>query len=202
MMRLVLLAISMPFYMSAQHYSNADLKLLKIYTTGSFSVESPAKANTHSVNAGLVIQPIWPKRKDGVWMFVQQTDSLVQYQVWHYYIQDDTTLVLQFLQFKDKEKAILLSKEIAQQSNLSLFHLLTRHGCEVYLKKNKKVYAGMSTGKDCFAEIKGVEYLHESISVSSNGITKLETGFDKEDRLVYGSSNGAVNFIRQIKSSK
>jgi CpeT/CpcT family (DUF1001) len=201
MMRLCLLAIAIPFFVNAQHFSTADLKLLKTYSSGSFSNESQAKADSHFIKSNLQLQPIWQKRKDGVWIFVQQTDSLVQYQVWHYYIQDDSTLILQFLHFKETDKAIQLSKDITQQSKLNLFNLLTRHGCEVYLKKNKKGYEGSSTGKDCFAEIKGVEYLSVSISVTRNDIAKLETGFDKEDKQVYGSA-GAYHFIKQIKSLK
>jgi CpeT/CpcT family (DUF1001) len=202
MTRLCLLAIILPFFVNAQHFSNADLKLLNVYSAGSFSNEIQAKADTHFVKAGLQIEPIWQKRKDGVWMFVQQTDSLVQYQVWHYYIQDDSTLILQFLQFKDAGRALQLSKDIHLQSKLNLYDLLTRHGCEVYLKKDKKGYAGATMGRDCFAAISGVEYLSENISITRNSITKLEMGFDKDDKLVYGSVAGAYNFMKQIKPSK
>jgi CpeT protein len=202
MMRLCLLVIVIPFFANAQHFSTADLKLLKRYSTGSFSNEGQAKADTHFVKTGLQIQPIWQKRNDGVWLFVQQTDSSVQFQVWHYYIQDDTTLILQFLQFKEAGKAVQLNKDITQQSKLNLYHLLTRHGCEVYLKKDKKGYTGVSAGKDCFAEIKGVEYLSENISITRNNIVKLEIGFDKEDKQVYGAVNGSYTFIKQMKSSK
>ncbi len=135
-------------------------------------------------------------------MFVKQTDSLEQYQVWHYYIQDDTTLILQLLQFKVIEKAKLLVKDINQQAKLNIFDLLTRHGCEIYMKKINNGYTGATAGNDCYTSFNDAEYLTENISVTKSSITRLEMGFNKEDKKVYGYVDAVYNFTRKIKPSK
>ena len=198
----LMMILTLPLIGQAQKFSAADLKLLKLYSTGSFSNEVQAKADTHFIKTTLKMQPIWQQRKDGIWMFAEKADTAQRYQVWHFYKQDDTTMVLQFLDFKEKQKALQVSQDVKQQANLNLYNLFTRHGCEVYLKKNKSSYAGSSEGKDCFLDIPGTEYFSYKAALTKNSISLLETGFNKDDKQVMGSTSGAYNFIKKIKSLK
>ncbi|MEO5685144.1 MAG: CpcT/CpeT family chromophore lyase [Chitinophagaceae bacterium] len=202
MTRCCVLILLLPLFAGAQKFSAADLRQLKTFSTGAFSNDVQVKADTHFVNAGLTVQPIWQKRKDGIWMFTERVDTGHFFQVWHFYLQDDTTLILQLLDFKETQKAVQLSREIKQESNLYLYHLFTRHGCEVYLKRNKTGYAGDSFGKDCFSNVPGIEYLAYHIEVKKNTISWQEGGFDKEDKAIPAFFAGQYEFIRQVKSLK
>ena len=202
MFRWFLVIIFFPLFGQAQQYAALDLKQLKLYGTGIFSNEVQAKADTRFMHSELKVQPIWQKRKDGVWMFAERTDTGHYYQVWHFYLQDDTTLLMQFLDFKDTQKAVQLSRDIKQQSTLYLYDLFTRHGCEVYLKRNKTGYAGASFGKDCFLNVAGIEYIVFNIALTKNTINWEETGFSKEDKAVPGKWGGNYSFSRQAKSLK
>jgi hypothetical protein len=194
---LMVLLFSLPGW--AQKFSAADLRLLNAYSTGIFTNDVQAKADTHFLKASLKVQPIWPKRKDGVWLFVEKTDTGRYYQVWHFYLQDDTTVLLQFLNFKVNQQAVQLSQDIKQQSKLYMYNLLARHGCELYMKKNKTGYVATSAGKDCLAKGLGIEYTAFNISLTKNTIVWQENSFDKDDRKTEGR---AYNYSKQVKSLK
>jgi hypothetical protein len=183
----------------AQKFSVTDLTLLKLYSTGFFSNDIQVKADTHFIQSSLNVQTLWPKRKDGIWLFGEKTDTIHHYQVWHFYLQDDTTVLMQFLDFKTTQKALRLSKDIKQQSGLSLNNLLMRHGCELYFKKNKSGYTATSSGKDCVANKAGIEYITCNISFKKNTIGWQENGFDKDEKQF---TAGVYNFIKQVKSLK
>ncbi|MEO5592135.1 MAG: CpcT/CpeT family chromophore lyase [Chitinophagaceae bacterium] len=202
MMRWCLIIIFLPLFGRAQKFTAADLRQLKLYSTGFFSNDVQVKADTHVISSGLKIQPIWQKRKDGIWMFTERTDTGHHYQVWHFYLQDDTTLVMQFLDFKEVQKAVQISSDVKQQSNLYLYNLFTRHGCEVYLKKNETGYAGRSLGKDCSANIAGIEYIMFNIALTKNTIDWRQAGYDKEDKELPSAVTGNYKFIKHVKSLK
>ena len=203
MTRWCLLIGLLPLLGTAQQFTGADMKQLKRYSSGVFTNRVQAAADTHFIQSTLHIQPIWPKRKDGIWLFADRADTGHYYQVWHYYLQDDSTLVLQFFDFKDGQKALQLTKDIKQQSNLYLYHLFTSHGCDVYLKKDTTGFTGGTTGKDCFTTgIPGAEYRVLNIAITMNGITWKETTFDKENKEVAAVLTRSGTYAKTPKPKK
>lgn len=198
-MRWYLLLLLFPMAAHAQKFTAADLRQLKLYSTGVFSGNTPAKADTPHSKQLLKLQQVWSKRKDGIWIFAERTDTAHFYQLWHFYQQDDTTLLMQFLDFKDSAKAVQLSRNIKQETSLFLYHFITRHGCEVYLRKNKKGYSGGSWGKECFTGIPGVEYLSFNMAFTRNSIDWQQKEFDKADKEL-GAAN--YSYTRQLTSLK
>jgi hypothetical protein len=195
MQRLFFLFVIFSFSANAQKYAARDLQKIKLYCTGSFVSE--LHATTDSLTARLRIRPIWNKRKDGVWLFAEKKGSVDQYQVWHFYIEDDSTLLLQCLSFKEENQAVQLGKDFTLQSKLKFYNLLNRHGCELYLKKNKLGYNGYSVGKDCYPEKNGVEYAQYAIDINKSGILLKEAGYSKDDKLLYGNEGAGIMFLKK-----
>jgi CpeT/CpcT family (DUF1001) len=202
MARLLCFVLLFPFIVHAQKFTAADVQRLRVFSTGSFSNAVQTKAEKDILAASIQLQPIWQKRKDGAWIFVQLQDTSMKYAIWHYYIQDDTTLVLQFFDFKEKEKALQVSRDIKKQSTLKIFNLITKRGCEVYFKKDKLQYSGSSTGKDCFSENKNIEYYSYKVAVAKNKIYWWEAAYGKEDKTLFSTPGNGYYFTRQIKTSK
>lgn len=198
-MRWYLFFLLFPLAGNAQKFTAADLRQIKLFSTGLFSNDAQVKADSQHTKQLLKVQQVWSKRKDGIWLFAERTDTGHFCQLWHFYLQDDTTLLMQFLDFKDSSKAAQLSRNIKQETSLFLYHLITRHGCEVYLKKNKKGYAGSSWGKECFTGIPGIEYLAFSIAFTRNTIDWQQKGFDKEDKEL---ATANYSYTRQVNSLK
>ncbi len=199
MMRWYFLFLLFPAAANAQKFTAADLRQLKLYSTGLFTNDAQVKTDTHRVKSVLKLQQVWSKRKDGIWVFAERTDTAHVYQLWHFYLQDDTTLLMQFLDFKDSSKAAQLSRNIKQETSLFLYHLITRHGCEVYLKKNKKGYAGSTLGKECFTGIPGTEYLAFNMAFNKSTVDWQQKGFDKQEKEL-GTAN--YSYTRQVISLK
>jgi hypothetical protein len=202
MVRVFCIVLLIPILAQSQKFTATDLQRLREWSAGSFSNAAQLKAGIDLQAATIRLQPIWLKRKDGAWIFTQLQDTSMNFAVWHYYIQDDTTLVLQFFDFKDREKAVQLSRDIKNQSFLKIFNLITRRGCEVYLKWDKHEYAGNSVGKDCFSDNKKIEYYSYKVSLSKNRIDWWEGAFGKEDKTLFSTPGNGFHFARPIKSSK
>jgi hypothetical protein len=130
-------------------------------------------------------------------LFAEKKDSVDQYQVWHFYIEDDSTLLLQCLSFKEENQAVQLGNDFTLQSKLKFYNLLNRHGCELYLKKNKLGYNGYSVGKDCYPEKNGVEYAQYAIDINKSGILLKEAGYSKDDKLLYGNQGAGIKFLKK-----
>lgn len=188
-----------PVALLAQRFTAGDLRQLKTMATGHFQTIANDKAGWSASPSKLQMNPIWPKRKDGVWIFAQRTDSgrTAQYQVWHFYQQDDTTMVAQFLDFKDSTKAAGMAADLSKQSTLAFFQLVPLRGCEIYLAKNKSVYTGTSSGQECFVRQPGAEYLSLSLSLSIAGIDWTQQAFDKDGQLAQYPGNGTWHFRKQ-----
>lgn len=192
----LLLFLLLPGSVQAQRFSTADLRMLKTYASGWFQTMVNDKV---PAGAALHLQPIWPKRKDGVWTFAVRSDSgrIPVYQVWHFYQQDDTTLLLQLLDFKDSAKGAELAADINKQSALAFFHLAPLRGCEIYLAKSKNGYTGTSSGQECFVSQPGVEYLSLSLSLTAGGIEWTQKAFDKDGQPANYPGNGTWHYRKQ-----
>ncbi len=202
MKRWFLWILLLPFFGTAQKFTAADMKQMKLFTTGIFKQAATVSADTQAVQPSLTIQPIWSKRKDGVWLFADKADSIRSYQVWHYYLQDDSTLLLQFFTFKNQQKALQLANDIRTQSELYINELFTSHGCDIYLKKIKTGFTGGTFGKDCFTTTPGTEYMVSNITITKDGISWQQTQYDKENKEVPAASNGTVKYVKAAKPKK
>lgn len=195
----LLLVCLFPFALFAQRFTAGDLRQLKTLATGHFQTLANDNAGPSASASKLQMDAIWPKRKDGVWTFVQRADSgrAPQYQVWHFYQQDDTTMIVQFLDFKDSSRAAELAADLKKQSTLAFFHLAPLRGCEVYLAKNKTGYTGTSSGQECFVRQPGVEYLSLSLSLTTGGIDWTQNAFDKDGQAAQYPGSGTWHFRKQ-----
>ena len=66
---------------SAQDYvklDKSDLETLRNRMTGEFSSEQQAKDDSSYFHIILQMTPIWPNRKDGYWLYVEQAMASAQ----------------------------------------------------------------------------------------------------------------------------
>jgi hypothetical protein len=175
----------------AQRYTLADVQQVQLLTLGTFAAQD--SSNT-SKKDSLQVKPLWTKRKDGAWLLVAQkegtTDSLVtDFYVWHFYLQDDTTLLLQLLPCKEAQKAADVFNKRALEASLSLVDLKNMNGCEVYIKRMKgNKYVGTNKGTDCSMKYPQAEHEYIEASFSKNGIGWWQKGLGKEAKQVAGST--------------
>ncbi|MFM2364086.1 MAG: hypothetical protein RLZZ316_2988 [Bacteroidota bacterium] len=197
-MRWLLIWLLLPLAGVAQKLTANDVNRIKLFCTGSFS--TPV-ADTSQLQL-LITKAIWPKRKDGVWIYAEQkaVATVRKQQVWHFYIADDSTLVWQFFDFKEPEKFSGLHQNLQLENSLKVFHLLGKSGCELYLrKKDKNTFAGATDGKECYSLQEGVAYCFSEAFITAAQLQILEKSFNKDAQEIAATN---LQFFKKNKSVK
>lgn len=189
----------------SQKLNNKDLLQLKSYMQGSFSSEEQSKKDTAFLAITLHMKQVWPRRKDGYWLYVEQATAISQdkpyrQRVYHLYLQDDSTLVSQVFEFKEPETVAGWWKEPRRFDSLKFFALSSRTGCEVYIHKNKKgQFQGSTMGKECQSSLRGASYASSEVLIDKTGIRSWDRGWNTDDIQVWGSVNGPYIFKKNSK---
>ena len=195
MRKIALLLLLLPLAGRTQKLNEVDVQQLGAWLTGSYNNQAQVKKDSSSTLETMKLERIWNNRQDGHWMIVHRAgsvpDSASLHQVWHVYLQDDSTIVLQALNIADP------TRFITNASGLKLSDLRARQGCEIYLLKKNRSYSGKGNGRECFVEGAGNRYLSQEITVTKNTISWGETGFDAKDQPVFGNPGRATLFTHQ-----
>jgi hypothetical protein len=195
-MRWLLICLLFPLAGLGQRLTATDINRVKLFCTGTYATADSVQPKL------LVTKPIWPKRKDGAWIYAEQKegDSITKQQVWHFYLADDSTLVWQFFDFKEPEKFTGLHKNLQLESTLKIFHLQGKTGCELYLrKKQKNVFAGTTNGTECYGALPEVAYCVGEASISVAGLQITEKSFNKDAQEIAATN---LQFFKKNKSVK
>lgn len=191
--------------LQAQRTSTRDLLQLKALMAGSFSNHDQAQADTSFQEILLEIRPIWSRRKDGVWLYVEQAAAASPAQpyrqrVYHLYIADDSTLVSQVFELKEPEKYKGWWKEPKRFDSVKFQALSNKVGCEVYLRKTKTgSFTGGTEGQDCLSTLRGASYATSEATISRKEMRTWDRGWNADQQQVWGSRNGPYVFVRSIR---
>ena len=82
----------------AQKIKQKDLKNVVARMCGEFSSEEQSIADTSFFNILLRMRRIWPEKKDGYWLYVEQSVATSQQtpyrqRIYHVFKSDDTTII-------------------------------------------------------------------------------------------------------------
>jgi len=175
--------------------------------TGSYDSSAQAAADSTYYNISLHMYPIWKDRRDGKYLYVEQAlasmqDKPYRQRVYKLELLDDYSIASHVYTLKNDSLFIGKWKtpEIFDEYDLSLLDI--REGCEVVLTKTDNThfsYSG-STNKDhCKSTLRGAAYATSKVSMDSNKITSWDQGFDKDDKQVWGATEGPYIFIKYNK---
>lgn len=199
----LLWSLSMSLY--AQKLGNRDLIQLKSFLQGNFSSEQQSETDTSYSSVTLYMKQVWPRRKDGYWLYVEQAmrqtpDKPYRQRMYHLYLQDDSTLVSQVFEFKDPASLVGWWKEPKRFDSLKFFALSSRPGCEVYISKNKKgQFIGSTQGKECSSVLRGASYATSEVIIDNAGIRSWDRGWSADQQQVWGAEKGPYIFKKLPK---
>jgi hypothetical protein len=199
----LLFSFSMNLY--AQKLGNRDLNQLKSFMQGNFSSEQQSATDTSFSAVSLHMKQVWPRRKDGYWLYVEQAmiqtpDKPYRQRMYHLYLQDDSTLVSQVFEFKDPAPLVGWWKEPKRFDSLKFFALSSRPGCEVYIRKNKKgQFIGSTQGNDCSSVLRGANYATSEVIIDNAGIRSWDRGWNADQQQVWGAVKGPYIFKKLPK---
>ncbi len=188
-----------------QPKARRDLSALRVMLTGAFTNSMQAKQDTGFAERELLVAQVWKKRKDGIWLYMEQNQidgptKTIYQRMCHLYVQDDSTIVGQFFDFKEPSRYSGWTRTPQRFDSVKFYALSNRTGCELFLRRDPSgVFSGATDGKDCGSKNREAHYSSTEIRVSTGHIELWERDWDAAGVQKGGSINGAYRFQRKVK---
>jgi len=179
----------------------SEIDILKDMMTGSYDSSKQEAADSSYFNISLHMYPIWKNRKDGKFLYVEQSlasmqDKPYRQRVYKLEKLKNGELVSSIYTLKNDSLFIGKWKELSYFDKFGLSILDLRDGCEVILNKNQSGYDGSTKEDNCKSSLRGASYATSVVSMSSNEITSWDQGFDDKGKQVWGATKGPHIFIK------
>lgn len=170
---------------------------------GSYSSEAQSLADKEFRDVRLHMTRIWPERKDGCWLYVEQAMATAlerPYRQRIYCVQpcsDGSTASHVFELPGVALEYVGAWSEPARFAALSPEQLVQREGCTVYLRREGDAWRGSTRASDCISTLNGAAYATSEVVVTATSLTSWDRGYDKAGKQVWGAVKGAYVFDRQ-----
>ena len=190
---------------SAQDYvklDKSDLETLRNRMTGEFSSEQQVKDDSSYFHIILKMTPIWPNRKDGYWLYVEQAMASAQgkpyrQRIYHLFQQDDLTLVSKVYEMPSPLQYAGAADDPAKLSGLTVDSLIDRKGCAIFLHKDRNGYfSGSTPGKECLSSLRGAAYATSEVVIQPEQMISWDRGWNASGKQVWGAVKGGYAFVR------
>ncbi len=179
-----------------------DLDTLRDWMTGSFSSEAQASEDSSFFDIRLEMVPIWPDRKDGPWLYVEQAaatslDTPYRQRVYHLSVQDDGRFRSEVYSMADPLLFAGAWREPEKLAALEPADLILRQGCAVILEgESAERFRGSTVDKQCESALRGATYATSEVIVTADGIESWDRGYSSADDQVWGAEKGPYLFRR------
>jgi len=180
--------------------SDSGLVLLASYMTGSFSSEKQAAADSHFYDIRLEMVPIWPERRDGPWLYVEQAaasglDKPYRQRVYRLSARGDGLYRSDVYTITEPLRLAGAWRVENPLSDLAPDSLELRRGCSITLRRRDDTsFAGATTGTGCESELAGAAYATSTVMVAPSLLFSWDRGFDADNNQVWGAETGGYRF--------
>jgi CpeT protein len=184
----------------SQKIKSKDVKKLAQRMIGEFSSEEQSKTDTSFFNIMLRMKRILSSRKDGYWLYVEQSVATAQnkpyrQRVYHVYKENDTTVASKVYEMKNPLQYTKGWEDESKLATLVTDSLIDRQGCSIYLRKNKQGnFVGSTPGKDCLSSLRGATYATSEVTIYNDKLISWDRGWSKEDKQLWGAVKGGYIF--------
>jgi hypothetical protein len=182
-----------------------DLKTLYGFMAGDFSSEAQSMADTTMFHVNLRMIPIWPKDKDGYWLYIEQSiagseDKPYRQRVYHLYLEDDTTILSKVYEIKNPKQYTGGWQTPSKLEPLSRDSLIDRRGCGIYLHKHSDgSFSGSTPGHECLSSLRGASYATSEVTITEDKVLSWDRGWDQYGHQVWGATKNGYIFIKISK---
>lgn len=190
---------------SPERSERSSLEAAAQAMTGSFSSAAQAKADPSYFDIRLEMVPIWGERDDGPWLYVEQAaaealDKPYRQRVYRLIALQDGQLESRVYTLPDDPLVWAGAWRSPKRFEaLDPAQLKLRQGCAVILSpgSDSTLYAGSTRDKDCLSDLRGATYATSEVTITAQGISSWDRGFNAADEQVWGATLGPYVFIRQ-----
>lgn len=179
------------------------LEKLSEWMSGSFTSEEQSKLDSNYYNIHLEMVRIWPERKDGIWLYVEQAANWAldkPYRQRVYKLTDEgcgDVYKSAVFTFKDPLRfaGAFIDKDLL--GNLTVDSLSEKLGCHIILKYSDCEFNGSTEDITCASELRGSSFATSEVSISKYEIRSWDRGFDEEGKQVWGARTGPYIFKKR-----
>ncbi|MEM7306571.1 MAG: chromophore lyase CpcT/CpeT [Planctomycetota bacterium] len=206
-MRLPLLAIAcawtLPGCSLLALRTEADSVRLGAWMTGSFtSAAQAAAAPDDYFDIRLYMEPIWPERDDGPWLYVEQAAASAlerpyRQRVYHLIDTDEGVRSDVYALPDDPLEYAGAWRTPERFDALTPDLLVLREGCSIHLVEAGGVYVGATRGEGCQSSLGGASYATSEVRVEPELLTSWDRGWDAEGEQAWGAELGPYLFVRE-----
>lgn len=178
------------------------LESLAATMVGSYTSADQAKADTSYFEIELEMVRIWPKRKDGAWLYVEQAsasskDKPYRQRIYRLRELNDSTYTSEIFTLRSGEKHVGAYKDHGMLAALSPDSVDLMDGCMITLHRKGSVYMGGTSGRACPNSRSGAAYATSEVTVRSDRMVSWDRGFDAEGKQVWGAEKGGYVFLKR-----
>ncbi|MGV3637816.1 MAG: chromophore lyase CpcT/CpeT [Flavobacteriales bacterium] len=197
---LLLATLVLPTILAAQR--TRELEQLASTMAGSYTSAEQAKADTSYFEIELEMVRIWPKRRDGAWLYVEQAtaDSKAKpYRQRVYHVQEvnDSTFTSNILTIKGGEALFGAYADPGKLERLNPDSLERLEGCAITLHRKGNTYTGSTHDRDCPSKRGKAVYTTSEVVLSSDRMVSWDRGWDAEGQQAWGAEKGGYVFIKR-----
>jgi cyclomaltodextrinase len=189
-------------YEGVQPEGMGDLSDLRTYMIGSFTSLAQAETDSDYLDTRLEVAPIWTGRKDGPWLYIEQAvagriQRPYRQRVYHLVEEDDGSIRSEVYSLDDPLRFAGDWKKDEPLESLSPDSLRAQQGCTVILRRTSSdVFEGGTVDRECKSDLRGAAYATSEVTITRDGMSTWDRGFDADGNLVWGASHGPYVFKR------
>lgn len=182
--------------------ADAGLARLAATLTGHFDSAAQAAEDEAFFDIRLVMQPIWPDRADGPWLYVEQARSVAadrpyRQRVYHL-VRDAEGLRSDVFTLPGDEADFVAAWEDPDAfAGLTPDDLVPREGCSILLDELEEgLFVGATVGTGCGSSLGEAAYATSEVTLEPNRITSWDRGWTAGGEQAWGAETGPYVFLR------
>lgn len=170
--------------------------------TGTFSSAEQALADKNYRHVVLHVVQIWPDRRDGPWLYLEQAlveapEQPYRQRVYQLTASLDGTLEVRVFSLDDPIRATGAWRRTAPLSDSVPAHLTFQEGCSLFLREMPDgSFVGGTRGDGCASDLRGATHATTELTLTADRLISWERGFNASGRQVWGAATGGYVFRR------
>lgn len=176
--------------------------------TGSFSSAAQAEADPEFRVILLHMTPIWPGRRDGRWLYVEQAaaeaaDKPYRQRIYRLAAEwDSGTLRSDVFELPGDPLAFAGAWKTPRDfDRLAPEDLSPRSGCSIVLRAQADdSFKGATLANECASSLRGASYATSEAEITPTGLRTWDRGYDASGQQVWGAVKGPYEFLRTTPS--
>jgi hypothetical protein len=187
---------------AAEPIADRELATLVWWMTGSFSSKAQSQEDPDFLHVVLHMTRIWPKRSDGVWLYVEQAvasaaDRPYRQRVYHLRRVGEDVFASSVFTFENPLERTGAWRKKKPLADLSPDDLDLRVDCTIYLKlRPDGKFEGSTLGRLCSSHLRGSTWASSEVVIGPDGLVSWDRGWNDRGEQVWGAVKAGYRFDR------